>query len=1600
MKATSVIIHNPLYPAAARDILQIKQPTTLQSWVDANKKLLPGGKPFLCILNGEPVLRERWSEQTIRHGDVVIWLILPRGGKASNVFKIILGVVIVAVSAFYGNVPGMLAGVGMIAGGAMGLAMVPDLPSPMRQRELAEPSPVYSIGAQGNSARLGQAIPDVYGRHIVYPDFAAQPYTEYAGNDMYLYELLCIGLGEYDVESIRVADTPIDNFEEIDYEIIPPGQKVTLFPTNVYSNVEVAGQELLTGQPAGPFTANGSGTTINRVAFDLVCPKGLYYANDEGGIDSRSVNVLFEVREIDDDGNAIGSWQALGTETITAASNTPIRRTYHYDLATARYEARATRQDSKDTSIRAGHDVMWAGLRGYIPGDQVNNNVTLLAVRMRATNNLSNQASRQINCIVTRKLPVWDKPTQSWTTPAPTRSPAWALANIARAQWGGNVADNRINLDALYDLAQIWETRGDYFDGVFDSRMSLFEALQSVASVGRGIVFLQAGILSVVRDQPSSMPTAMFSPFNIVKQSFQIEYIVPTDDTPDYFEIEYFDKDYWTWRTVACKFQDSTTLRPVRRKIFGITGRDQAWREGIFKAACNRWRRVKATWDTELEGHIPTLGDMIALSHDMPGWGQSGEVVAWDAETRTVTCSEPLDWSAGGTFYMALRRKDGSWSGNYVATQGADEYQAVLDTDPDFTPYTGQEEVRTLYQFGGENKRDFKILAIQPGDDNTVTLVAMGEDARVYQADQTEIIPPDLGQWPLPVIPDVPEIRDLRVVRSGTVFGPRLSLSWTPAPGADHYLIEFAEDQDNPEWTTAGITSNSHYTLSVNPGHIWLRVAAVGVARGPWVYWDGNVDQIPPPGDVQNLHFSDPSEGSFYTIEWDAAARASWYVVQVVVPTGDKTLDDFVGQALDTVKGKTLLEVLAVSGLVVREIETTSTSYTYTAEQMALDGGPWRQVTFKVKAINSTGQSANWALLVGGNEPPAAVSNVRLYRQSLACIVSFYLPPDIDLAGVVIAVSQTHGFTPTITDIVWEGLTTIATISSMPDGSPFEEGTVYYIRIGTYDAFGKDSITWTDAEYSFTAESLVDNAGDVLSKVRDALLDDTTRDEYGDFLFHSHRFGVVIPTGEGNKEKVIFGLTNVDGTDYVVLNADVIVGGDLSISNLRDGYLPTDVTFGVGDGSVVIDGGGAGNASISVYDGPEGNPNRDYALLSAGDITFFRFIAGAYRNYKSLRRREYGTAVGNTTVTIPGYWSSPPSVIPFPTGLMAYNSDYADQDQSIWIDAQNVRAHPTDEGKYIFDCIAKWMLGSNNGTNTVNSAYQTADEVWTSGSSALPTNTSSVNVKVSFKSRKGTGNHTHEYYYRQVRVRVQTSSDNVTFYNRTDDVFEIGAQINTIINKVIKLDIPPGDQFLRVYFEASNAGGTFTLGPDEYTYDTWQGTPTAEKTVYSDIDCVNFQHDIANLSSWPAPAGAEITNIDYHYEIAFYITNPSAYPDCTTSPQAYTSHGWSAGSNRASTAKDYKAVTYHTGPNVNYNPTIDMYVRAYSTYSDGGWNPDEHYPNALSLRNAYAVIRYRELVKNSTEASNWFSFDSFDWQIPAGEVPIENGSISYIAIGD
>lgn len=732
---------NPCQPDKGRISAVIQQPKTVWQLVKEQKVDLT--MPILCLINGVPVMRENWND-LLNNNEIVNIVSLPLGGGGggSNPVRVVLTVAVIVASVYTGGAVGAAYGAGWgaaatagvsISGGILVNTLVPT-PKPtlngMTSSSYTQ-SPTYSLQAQGNSARLGNPIPVIYGRHLIYPDFAAQPYYRYQNNEQYVYQLHCIGQGSYDVEQIRVEDTPISAFKEITYKIVNPGENNTLFNEDVVTSAEVAGQELLKGVIVGGFVLNPTESEINKIEIDVACQRGLYYANDNGGLSEKTVQWRVDARLIDDEDNALGDWFTLATETLTGSTINGIYRTYAYSVARGRYEVRATRLDDKDDCSRSGHELRWISAKGYVVSEKNYGNVTLLAIVMKATDNLSQRASNLINCVVTRKLKTWS-PNSGWSGLTPTRSIAWALADILKADYGAKLTDKSIDLNALYQLERKWSVRGDTFNGVFDSKLTVYEALSRVAKVGRAVAFIQGGIVRFVRDEPKTIPVALFGPRNIVKNSLSIQYIMPSEDTADSVCVQYFSEKTWKTSEINGTFSGSASDKTATVELFGCTNKEQAQREAVYMALANRYRRRVVTFSTELEGLIPTYGDLIAITHDMARWGQGGEVIARNG--LKLTLSEPVAFSDGVKNILALRNKNGSLGGVYEVTATELSTEVTLKTQPSIEILTASGVERTHFAFGSADKWSVfaRVTGIRPRS-NQVEITAVIEDDRVHQ---------------------------------------------------------------------------------------------------------------------------------------------------------------------------------------------------------------------------------------------------------------------------------------------------------------------------------------------------------------------------------------------------------------------------------------------------------------------------------------------------------------------------------------------------------------------------------------------------------------------------------------------------------------------------------------------------------------------------------------------------------------------------------------------------------------------------------------------------------------------------------------------------
>jgi len=1007
---------------------------TIRGWLEAT---YPGfrefDRPTLCLVNGHAKKREDWASYVIQANDVVNFVVLPG--------------VQVLVIAFYAL---------LVVSVVYAVYMLATMPKPQTPGQLPEADPTYDLKGQTNQLKLGVPIEVPYGRCRLWPTYAARPYNVFASNEQFQFSLFCLGQGSYQVHEYRIEDTPLANFEDITSALYNPGEQAVLFPDNVVTSVEVGGIELFGPNEAeysgssGPFNANPTGTLCNRLEVDVSLPLGLYYANDSGGLDNRTITALFEYREIDNAGTPIGSWVTLSSFSKTMKTNTPQRFTVASDVPQGRYQVRGVRTNNKDTGARASNVIQWVSLRAFLPSTKDYGDVTLFALKARASNNLNDRASARVNLYATRKLPTYVG--DVWTAPVATRNPVWAFCDVFRSAYGARLGDGFLDMETLVPLAAYYEENEIYFDFTFDQRITVWEAAKTIARAGRAIPMLVGSRVTIIREQPKTLPTAVFNQENIVANSLTWEIKLPGVDEFDGVEVEYIDPDSWKTETIKCLVGDDEGDRCETIRLPGVTSRTVAYREGMYIRSVRKLVRENVKFRTGLEGHIPSYGDLIGVGHDLPRWSQGGLVLA--IEGLTVTLSEPVAFGVG-THVIAFRNKSGGLSGPHTVTAGADAFRVTLAAPVDGSQfYFDNINEPPIFLFGAsaEWSKYCVVVGLEPGDDETVEVKAVAYNPDVFAFDAATA--PAIGAGSIPsAVPDLPTVTGLLV--SEVVGTPNQVLaSWNAALGAQYYVVQ--RSYNGTDWEPVGTTEANFLQFSVAVGGVYIRVSGVNVGQGPWAVWTGYVG-VPfiPVGSITGLALVAPFTDDEFSVEWDIATEALSYVVRIYVDGG---------------------------ATLVRSAITVDPLFTYTNAQAVADGIVDRNIRVSVAGRNLAAIEGTPSTLDVSNPIPAALSGIawelltagptsRTYR------ATWTPSTEPDLAGYRLYGSATNGFTPGPANLLYDGtdaqfdVALLLTAGVHPD---------YYFRVAAYDVWGAEAFNFAAQQTLSFSTLLVNDTGDFL----------------------------------------------------------------------------------------------------------------------------------------------------------------------------------------------------------------------------------------------------------------------------------------------------------------------------------------------------------------------------------------------------------------------------------------------------------------------------------------------------------------------------------------
>lgn len=617
-----------------------------------------------------------------------------------------------------------------IAGAAIAMAITyaaSSLFGPRQTQNRAE-SPSYNLSAARNGLTPYSPVPVVLGTHRMVPPYGAAPYTEIVGNDQFLRFILIWGYGPVDVSAIKIGNTSIDDYTDVEVEHDFAGSASTLglYPAD-------ASQEDLSIRMTDAYVARTTALSTTEFGITITFPAGLFN-NTSDGRKNQSVQIIGQYRLV-----GSGTWLAWFDQTYTD-NTAQVKRVSQRKtgLTSGQYEVQIKRGNVEQnlTNTNRLDRADWTDLRSFNTNAQPVKltGIAKSAFRIKATDQL-NGIVQQLNAIVSLKIPTWTG--SAWTTATSASSNPAAIFRyiLTGAPNKKPVAAANINDAQLGAWFTFCATNGLAFDQVLDFQISVRDILQDVANAGKASPAYVDDKWTVVIEQTRSTIVQHFTPRNTRNFAGRILY----NELPEALRIRFFNKNADYREDERVVFDDgfneanATTYQVI--DLPGQTNPDNVYKLGRHYIAAARLRPEIFTFEVDIEHLIALRGDLCRLTHDVPSIGQmSGRVVS--RATNTIVLDEPVTREAGKTYTLRVRATitNTSLALTVAAVGTTVTSDTVIVTSGGTSVNAGD-----LFQFGEQNLESLEVLiaGIEYIDDLAASVTCVPYSPAIYSSATT-----------------------------------------------------------------------------------------------------------------------------------------------------------------------------------------------------------------------------------------------------------------------------------------------------------------------------------------------------------------------------------------------------------------------------------------------------------------------------------------------------------------------------------------------------------------------------------------------------------------------------------------------------------------------------------------------------------------------------------------------------------------------------------------------------------------------------------------------------------------------------------------------
>lgn len=308
---------------------------TVAELVDAHLKDVGALVGAHVWIGPDYVPRDMWHCVRLKEGSVLNIRAVPMGGGGKNPLAAILSIAVMAIAPGIGVALSSslgLAGAGLWAGSTffsastliggavsvIGKLAINALLPPPKQRSSAsggqDSTTLFISGAQNQLLPFGR-VPRVLGKMRHVPPLGARPYTETVGDAQYLRMLFCLGYGPLEVSDLKIGETPLSEFDDVEIEIrhgYEDDEPITLFSNSVFqTDLSILLEE------ANGFEVRRTEPDADEISIDVTFEGGLVRFSGSGAKREETVQleVQYSLADANDWSAGITTYKAISAQT-------------------------------------------------------------------------------------------------------------------------------------------------------------------------------------------------------------------------------------------------------------------------------------------------------------------------------------------------------------------------------------------------------------------------------------------------------------------------------------------------------------------------------------------------------------------------------------------------------------------------------------------------------------------------------------------------------------------------------------------------------------------------------------------------------------------------------------------------------------------------------------------------------------------------------------------------------------------------------------------------------------------------------------------------------------------------------------------------------------------------------------------------------------------------------------------------------------------------------------------------------------------------------------------------------------------------------------